>query len=304
MTINAPFMRWVADQAPAVSLPKAHETRANDPAEYNLKSTFEFTADFGQKIGALTKDLVTTDAEPPAELKPELEKLTGEFEAYGKKHSDSAELTQQILGDTRESGSLFPSKVIEGPNGTFAVVLNRTSEPGYKGPIIPEKGFFQEPRGVLFVDPTPGADGVITCFQDLKPEPRAEFAALCGPNAKDIRFVDAGPENPFKAEVGGYLKEMVELTSIGAQNPDDKEAEARAQALQEKLKPYEKFFGDFLAGDTGRGVPMAFEDRGNGIYALQLKEVSGSGQVGGPCGYIYLDTRPGLPGFNAFTQLS
>ena len=296
-TIRTSFLSYVAQKATNVSIPQAFETPADGAAETYLQSSFQTSVDFGQRMAELTKGQ-DASAKPSPELEASLGKLQSEFEGQAKLHEKASDLTGELMRSVgRDLGEVFPTGIVAGQDGIFSIQLSRLATPDNYSTVIPDQGFLQEQRGTLFIDTTPGADGVLACYESQLPQTRPEFQQLAQGN--EVRTFDLNPNHPAKQELGPLLAKVVDLSKQAekAEKTGDTAAKAelekQAGEMESTMKTYEKFMG-FLTQDS-RGTPTSVEDKGNGVLVFQLERDEEK------AGQILLDLRPGLPGVQVAT---
>ncbi len=296
-TIRTSFLTYVASKAAAVSLPQVFDTPADGAAESYLQSSFQNSVGFGQRLDELTKGQ-DASAKPSPEFEASMAQIEKDFQSQSALHAKASDLTSDVLRSVqRELGEVFPTSMEIGPDGIFAIQLSRLPTPDNSATIIPDRGFIQEQRGTLFIDTTPGADGVLACYESKLPQARPEFEQLAQGNP--IRTFDLNPNHPAKQELAPLVTRLVDLSNQmqRAEKTGDTAAKTKleetSKGLEATLETYQKFMG-FLAEDAN-GTPTSAEDKGNGVLVIQLvRDEEKAGQ-------ILLDTRPGLPGVQVAT---
>jgi hypothetical protein len=264
---------------------------------------------------------------------PELEAEFVRLEQAGEQvPAECREVTRGILGPLqRASGvELMPSAVVSGDAGMFEVTLSRMGE-AYNDKA-PEPSGIGEPRQRIFVDTTPGVDGIQFFVEDVSPRPRPEYLQLIAsstgrlPEAvlRDVKMYDASAENPVKQLIANFLQRAHQGIEISSGRPDDELSKAELERLgqleteqiaDEKSAPKLRAALSEVLMDGAQKQhpheetePKDVIDHGNGLWSIPMQSRIINIDPDKPdreftdAGTVFIDLRPGEAGYCSYYQ--
>jgi hypothetical protein len=334
------FLHYVSQRTGVSEDRVAADTRsvpsqADGVAESNIQAVFTSMA----KMATFAHDTLKAhpelrDAKPTAEFTEQMQAIEREVAGQPKEALDLCKPLFEDSGVVADPNlQLLPSDVTPGPaTGLFAVTFSRMSD-DYRDKA-PEPFGVGEPRVRLYIDTTPGVDGINYFTEDLSPKPRGEFLQLVSgacnrlPDAvaKDTRMFNASAENPIKAQLVEAMQILADVATVldGKFDADlDEAGKARLKALEERMNALDEQHPKLREASQeafdaindhhkyDNTSPVSVTDHGNGIYSVGMQSRPYDfGFVGSepkdmtpkPAGTIYLDTRPGLAGYCTYYQ--